>query len=372
VITTFPINEETWASLNDKYTQKELIDMLSDFIEQNNLPLPTRSISLEEAIDDFSWMYKTPQTIQHGKWFTRYDYKYPLSDIYFPNKNIGNKSSDYFHQEERWKCDSITSPSPYRTWHTEKFRKTLLSALWSLKFKKVDEAVMRTIIGLRKYIASQFRPNTCKDVINYFNAENVLDFSMGWGDRLSGFLASNAKSYTGVDPNTKLHDAYKKQYDQFGGNKIVEFIDGCAEDVKYSKKFDLVFTSPPYFNVEKYANDEKQSFKKYKKIEVWLEEFLYKAISNAWDALEDGGILAINISDVYSNHQVNKICDSMNDYISTLEESTYIGSYGYQMAKRPNSGALKDKEGVFCEPIWIWKKGSKEARIGINEYDEWM
>jgi len=66
--------------------------------------------------------------------------------------------------------------------------------------------------------------------------------------------------------------------------------------------------------------------------------------------------MVINISDVYSNHTINKLCDPMNDYIDLYKNSKYIGSYGYQMAKRPNSRALAGKNGVFCEPMWVWKK----------------
>ena len=43
-------------------------------------------------------------------------------------------------------------------------------------------------------------------------------------------------------------------------------------------------------------------------------------------------------------------------FIDTLINSKYIGCWGYQMMKRPNSKSLKGKEGKFAEPVWIWKK----------------
>ena len=46
----------------------------------------------------------------------------------------------------------------------------------------------------------------------------------------------------------------------------------------------------------------------------------------------------------------------MNRFISSLPNSNYEGCYGYEMRKRPNSGALKNKVGTFAEPIWIWRK----------------
>ena len=34
---------------------------------------------------------------------------------------------------------------------------------------------------------------------------------MGWGDRLCGFYASNAKKYIGIDPRTENHPIYNQQ-----------------------------------------------------------------------------------------------------------------------------------------------------------------
>jgi tRNA1(Val) A37 N6-methylase TrmN6 len=218
--------------------------------------------------------------------------------------------------------------------------------------------VLRTCIGLRKYIASQFRPATAKAVYDYFGAEDVLDFSSGWGDRLCGFLASDAKYYVGIDPNERLFSKYELMLNHFNvPNKKVELFNSCAEDVLLGgRRFDLVFTSPPYFNIERYTQEDNQSFKKYRKLENWLNDFLFRAINLSWSHLKKGGHLVLNISDVYSNHTINKICDPMNDYIKSLKGAKYIGCYGYQMMVRPNSGALKGKAGKFAEPMWVWKK----------------
>lgn len=355
------ISEEAWIELNNNYTKDEIKIYISDTIEKFNIPLPFRDITFEDALNDFKELQKYTETPTEGKWFTRYDYdpKYYHKDLYFHNTRTGNKASDYFHQTNRWNCDSINAPSPYRSWHIEKFRLTLFNALWTMKVKRIDKTTMRTIIGLRKYIASQFRPATAKVIYDYFGAKNVLDISSGWGDRLAGFCASSAESYVGIDPNNTLIEGYQQQIETYGQGKSIEMIEGCAEDVKLGdKKFDFIFTSPPYFNIERYTQETNQSFKKYRKLDRWLEDFLFVSLKEAWEHLEDGGTMAINISDVYSNHTINRICDPMNDFIGSLEGAKYDGCYGYRMAKRPNSGALKDKEGVFCEPMWVWKKST--------------
>ena len=354
------ISPANWQKLNKSNTKDEIKQLISDAIGENSLPMPMRKITKSDAKKSF----KELQSFYHlgamtrEDWYTRYDYEYPLTDVLFGCSTTGNKASDFYQQYNRWLCDSINAPSPYRSWTIEKFRLTLLNALWSLKMEEVNSKVLRSCIGLRKYIASQFRPSTAKAVYDYFGAENVLDFSSGWGDRLCGFLASDAKSYVGIDPNERLFGNYTRMIDDFNvPNKKVEMFNCCAEKAMLTKrKFDLVFTSPPYFNIERYTQEDNQSFKKYRKLENWLNEFLFKAINLSWDHLKTEGHLVLNISDVYSNHTINKICDPMNDYIKSFKGAEYVGCYGYQMRTRPNSGALKGKTGKFAEPMWVWKK----------------
>ena len=355
------ITEQEWKNLNSSFSKDEIKEMISDAIEDNDLPMPLRKITKADAKKAFSELQSlySLNVISNEGWFTRYDYKYkPTAPVLFSTTKIGNKASDFYQQYNRFLCDSINAPSPHRSWTIKKFRLTLLNALWTLKQTEVNPKVLRSCIALRKYIASQFRPATAKAVYDYFGAKDVLDFSSGWGDRLCGFLASDTSSYVGIDPNERLFSGYTRMIDDFNvPKKRVEMFNSCAEDVVLGdREFDLVFTSPPYFNIERYTQEDNQSFKKYRKLENWLNDFLFKAIDLSWKHLKSKGHLVLNISDVYSNHTINKICDPMNDYISTLKGSKYVGCYGYQMMKRPNSGALKGETGKFAEPMWVWKK----------------
>lgn len=354
------INKDDFEALKSSLSKDDLKQYISDLIRDYYVPLPYRQITLDDAINDFNELKQLNSNtlIEENQWFTRYDYDerwYKIPIIIKPSR-IGNKSSDYFQQENRWLCDSINSPSPYRTWNEERFRLTLLNAIWGLKIEEITPKTLRSMISLRKYIASQFRPSTMKAVIDFFNAGSILDFSAGWGDRLNGFLASDANHYTGIDPNTLVYNTYFDQLNQFNTGKSVELINSPAEDVKLNRMYDLVFTSPPYFNIEKYTKEDNQSYKRYKKLDKWLEGFLFKTIEESWSHLNHGGHMIINISDVYSNHTVHNICDPMNDFISRLPNASYQGCMCYGMAKRPNSKTMKDKEGKFGEPMWIWKK----------------
>ena len=59
---------------------------------------------------------------------------------------------------------------------------------YTLKLPQVGKKELRVMIGLRKYIASQHKPNVTKALTEYFGSKTMLDFSAGWGDRLSECL----------------------------------------------------------------------------------------------------------------------------------------------------------------------------------------
>ena len=347
-----------WQHLTGGYEKEEIKNAISDAIEKYKLPMPLRHICVDDACEDFARLqeFNCTDLIKKGTTFTRYSYSRPLGDEYISSSNIGNKSSDYFHQYNRYCCDSINAPSPYRTWYTKKFRMTFLNALWTLKVREINNSVFRTALALRKFISSQFRPTAAKAIYQRYGAKNVLDFSSGWGDRLCAFHAcKDTESYMGIDPNVNLVQGYQKQNSFYNTGKKVQLISAPAEEVALpDDNFDLVFTSPPYFNIERYTQEQNQSWKRYKKLEAWLEGFMFPVLTNSWKSLKRGGVLAINISDVYSNHQINAICDPMNDFIEKLDGAQYETCLGMKMAKRPNS--LSEQNGIFVEPIWIWHK----------------
>ena len=358
------VDAYNWSRIVGNYTQEHIIQQISDAIILFNIKLPYRNITLNDVNNEYHALKNTEVTklFTKGVWINKFEYQYPYIDNYVGISNVGNIASDYFHQIERWKCDATGYPSPQKTWETEKFRLTLFKALFSLKVKEINPTVFRNIISLRKYIAAQFRPSAAKIIYDMYKPEVVLDFSMGWGDRLLGAHASHfVKKYVGIDPNVNLFDGYNKQiayYDNIWGKlKDFELHCGRAEDEKIvlKDKFDMIFTSPPYFDKEKYDQSEQQSYKMYKGFDSWMKDFLFKSIEVRSQNLKSGGLLIINISDIYTRKKLYKICDGMNDYIASTNQFDYVGAIGLRMPKRPMS-ISSDTVGVFGEPVWIWKK----------------
>ena len=387
------INETEWSYIKETFDKDDVKESLATVAM--TYPPPYADISRKDCRRDYRKLKSTwyHDFISEGEWFARAEngYEWPLTyqgkQIYIKRNNIGNKSSNYFQQENRWSVDGTISPGPLRTWGEIKFMTSLMGAAYTLKFPKIDKAILRTMLGLRKYICSQFKPNAAKTLYEMFSSKNILDFSMGWGDRLAGFYASmNTEYYVGIDPRAENHPIYEEQakyyqlhHQFFETNKEVEFHVDAAEDFdfdQYSDTFDTIFTSPPYFNVERYSYDDNQSWVRYKNIDSWNTMFLQKALENMWVSLKSGGKLCVNISDVNAGNNGKKswlqICDPMNEFLDTFKDSDYLGCIGMEMASRPNSiGAgtavesgesnrepdmIKKFDGKFCEPIWIWEK----------------
>lgn len=387
------IGEDEWKDIMTSYEKDVILEDISEILLEYGAPIP--NITEKEIQINFTKLKQVrwEDVLVEGDWFPRNDTKsrYSLSyqeiPMYFKRVNIGNNASNPFHIENRWKVDHIRSISGWKAWQTKEGIKTVVRAFFTLDkvLLGVNEETLRMATTLRKYIASQFKPVIAKSLYDMFQSKNVLDFSAGWGDRLCGFFTSNhGQHYVGIDPNISNHVGYKNQIEFYSKHrtffetiKTAEMIPQAAEDVDYSKYvnfFDTIFTSPPYFNTEKYSQDDTQSWVRYGDIDRWNKEFLHKTIDKIIPTLKENGILAINIADVF-NAKIDgyvDITNAMNDFIQS-KGLVYQGCIGMAMSKRLNSGGAgkaksdyfddtllqkaRDNEKItFGEPIWIWKK----------------
>jgi hypothetical protein len=150
---------------------------------------------------------------------------------------------------------------------------------------------------------SNFRPAVARSVIQTFSApgDTVVDFAAGYGGRLVGSL-SLLRHYVGVDPCSMQVRGLNRciQTIQRIGTipGTAEIHEGCAEDLLPhfpSRSSRLVFSSPPYFDWEKYSRQKTQSFIRYKSYSDWLGNFLRPVVEQSNRILAKGGSLVINV-----------------------------------------------------------------------------
>jgi hypothetical protein len=149
---------------------------------------------------------------------------------------------------------------------------------------------------------TQFKISRAIEIIRFFGATSVLDFCSGWGDRLIAAIATDC-FYTGIDPNINLKRGYLEILDTFvPENKRENYdLNFCtAQDYfannKSNKKYDLILTSPPFYDFEIYADDPSQSHNL--DVESWFNDFLMFSIFKAWDRLATNGTMVLYVCDI--------------------------------------------------------------------------
>ena len=150
---------------------------------------------------------------------------------------------------------------------------------------------------------SNFPPLIAKGVYAYFKKDiSVLDFCAGFGGRLLAAIGSkNVNKYVGIDCLKENCNGLNKMIDMFAGLSSGKFkiVNSMAEEVLplMSRGFDLVFTSPPYFDVEMYSKtDMSQSYLKYPDYSIWLNSWLAKVVEYSCKLLNKDGRIALDLS----------------------------------------------------------------------------
>lgn len=215
----------------------------------------------------------------------------------------------------------------------------------------------KAALSLRKYIPAQFRASAAKAIYDRFEAEAVYDPCGGWGDRMAAAIAAKSVTcYHCRDVNPNVFPGYAEQirrYDIFA-KVSVEMVPAENKGLE-GAGFDLVFTSPPYYKIEKYAG-EHQSHRLYKGFDEWINGFLFPMANRSWESLRDGGRMLINVADCYADHQINFICQPFVDWcVDNLPDCEYAGAIGYEIAQRV--GRRMSDSSTPAEPILIFSKG---------------
>ena len=384
------IRHREWIRLTEKYSKDEIRTALAEYIISNDIPFPFRPMDRIEVKRLMNKFYRKSMLNEYKDFDVveeRYGYKYKYEDSplgVIDKTNAYNNVSDYFQQSNRLACGSWSSASPIDIWNSQEKLEKMNWHFWRsgvMGDADLDGKAFRTGFRLGTYTATQFRPTVAKALYEKHLAKNVLDTSCGWGDRLAGFYATkNTELYVGCDPNPNVFKVYKEQcvaYEEFLtgktptlivaenyfeciGSKTVKIWNLPSEDVdwtQYENLFDLYFTSPPYFETEKYATDtdksENQSWSRYNSFDRWKYDFFFKVTEMVWPTIRKNGFMMINIIEPGSKGKRFNLCDDMVDTFSSFENCHYIGKIGMRMMARPNTEELSS---VFIEPIWTFRR----------------
>jgi SAM-dependent methyltransferase len=182
----------------------------------------------------------------------------------------------------------------------------------------------------------------------------VYDYSAGYGGRLLGITTSNMRyDYTCIDPNTETVDRlnYLNTLVANSGNVI----QNVSEEYQ-PEDMDLAFSSPPYFNLEKYSDEETQCMVRYTTLDEWFDGYVAPTMANIKRGLNNDGIFATNIAD-YKSYG-NKEYQVVERWIETAEKIgfKYNGMIKMMLNTRPGVGNDKLAGREKFEGVYIFKK----------------
>ena len=251
--------------------------------------------------------------------------------------------------------------TPWEIFHDDdKFKSTIRKCWkWQLKHFKGEEGLSNNTFrenrlrqSLKIYSGTQsvsnFRPTAAKLIYEMYSGDGVVwDMSTGWGGRLLGALASNrVKKYIGTDPSTIAYEGVCKIRDDFNYiDKEIELHKLGSEVFKPKEKIDLCFTSPPYFDTEKYSDEDTQSYKKYPEEKQWIDGFLFLTLKNCYQSLKKNGYLLLNIANTKTGKNIEK---------ATLDLAEKIG-FSYEKTLQLTLSSVMGA-GYKYEPIFVFKK----------------
>jgi hypothetical protein len=323
-------------------------------------PLPLPKISQEEMIRDYElFVGERVERTQVNTTVRGGPYKHPISEETWKWKWCGVTLADAFFKSVQLQASHRRYRSPAAAWGDMSGRRTAFNALVALKKSHVDEKMVLTGFKLRLHIAGNFLPTVAREIYDKFGGRRVLDFSAGYGGRFVGYWGSTAEHYIGIDPNTACHPCYQRLggwlEERYPKRKTWEFVCAPAEEVDYScfENVDLVFTSPPYFNLERYSQEPTQSWKRYKHIDQWKEQFLFKTIGKIAPIVNPGGHIIINICDSPSHAEL-RVCDDMCDYAAGIGLEV-LPAIRMLMTNRPGN-SVQPGAARIAEPIWVFRK----------------
>ncbi len=405
-----------WGLINKKYRQFEVKRVMAQQLIKHKAPFPLNPPKLSKALGRFRDLAKLSHNqlifapVNDGRPYqSRVDYaSWTLANTLavIPGVSTYNAASNHFQWDNRMQCGGWKDPSPREAWSTEDNIYTLRWSFWTMHKdgpKNPTNWKMGFLLSATGiYMAAQFRPSAAKAMYGWLGAKRVIDPSCGWGDRLAGFFAtSTTEVYIGCDPNAATYKDYIRQCEAYEsqafcgrldsetpvvveyftvsgypafrskGRKDVVIVNGPAEDIDWNairdlvapEGFDLVFTSPPYFGVERYAAGTdvaaNQSWSRYDKFAKWRDSFFYPMLRATTGVLRDGGVLAMNIVDPIINKVRNEVCEPMIVELATYGMD-FAGVVPMALARRPSSstdGMGSIPADRFSEPVWMFTKG---------------
>lgn len=186
----------------------------------------------------------------------------------------------------------------------------------------------------------------------------IYDYAIGWGSRLLGALTSeNEYRYLGVDPNTETFMNVSRmlnEIERVTGNYGRANLRCVGSEVfkPEPESLDFAFSSPPYFDLEIYSDEETQSVQKFPQFDAWVRGFVHPTLEGCYNGLKSGSYLVINVRDFKKVELEKAWADTARELGFTDEGVCFI-----QTTQRCGVGRGKNPINPNTgEPLYVFRK----------------
>jgi len=261
--------------------------------EKNDIAKHIKNINLEDVNKEFNKLVKIGEK----------------AHMMSERSKIGNNIIDYFTFLQRLETKGKYDVNYFEfivnldTFREKKFIQTMLKYYEDVKNKnktKHEYKVLKEVYNICISAINIMRPLNCMEMYTRFNAKRVLNFCAGWGGSAVAAAALNLEAYYGIEINSDLKEPYDNMITYLRTKSDTEFSIHICDAVNFDYtelNYDTVFSSPPYYFIEKYANNIGYKSKKE------MDEKFYKPVfSKSYNGLKTSGHFIINVcKEVYDN-----------------------------------------------------------------------
>ena len=255
---------------------------------------------------------------------------------------IGNNIVDFFTFPQRletkgkYDVNFFEFVDNIKEFKKKKFIQTMLTYYKDVKNKnntKNEYIVLKEIYNICISAINIMRPLNCMEIYTKYYAKRVLNFCAGWGGSTVAAAALNLDAYYGIEINTDLKLPYENMVSYLKKKSSTKFdIFICdAVSFDYTKiNYDTVFSSPPYYFIEKYANNFKYNSK-----QEMDDNFYTPLFTKTYNGLQIGG------------HYIINVCNEIYEKVlkNVLGEAQEI--FPFKKSKRQNN---------YTEMVYVWVK----------------
>lgn len=244
-----------------------------------------------------------------------------------------------------------------------------------IDYKLVTPSVLKYVTGRPQKISGMyaglyFRASIMNPYLVYVIAKRyitkansaVFTPTLGWSSYIYGFLEhSFVTRYVGIDVIPSVCDQTRSIYQAKYPHANIEILCQPSEDVyrskiktKYRSKFDLVFFSPPYFQLELYPGNE-QSTTRYLTYSSWLEGYWRPTAKLCGYVLKKHGKCIYILSGYGSEGTQERSLEKDMNYI--VEQEGFELEQSYPMENR-NISFTKHRK--TTETVYVFRKKIKQ------------